>query len=165
VNRQLIKDSKTGEPFEGVSFELPTAIPPLLCDKPQCISQGTFLSGGTRFTVALRGDNQLLKDYRLGVISDASGKEITVNPITIQGRTGIAYTADFTGATVSNIRFTKIRGVMLPITDTLSFELNHFALIGTNADFDADEILFNNILSSIAFHNDEYSVETRSLDD
>lgn len=153
----------TGEALDGVSFRLPAGVKPLECDRPNCISQGTFLPGGTRFTVAARGRGEKLRDFRDGVISDAFGKEFTVEDITYQGRKAVQYSADFSGSTVNNFGFSRMSGIMIALTDDSSIEFNHFTPAGKQTDFPADEELFEQILVSLSFDNPfEISVGSES---
>jgi hypothetical protein len=148
-----IRDARTGKDVVGVSFTLSPNIKPLECDKPNCISQGTNLPGSTRFTVALRGDGQQLRDFRGGAISDATGKEFSMSKTVFQGREAVEYEADFTGSTINSIRFGKMRGIMIALDDGTSIELNHFCPSGMECDFDSDNGVFSTILSSLQMQN------------
>ena len=43
-------------PIESLSFKLPSDVLSPICDGTTCASQGTYLPGGSRFTVAPRED-------------------------------------------------------------------------------------------------------------
>lgn len=137
-------------PISGVSFQLPASVLAPICDGTNCVSQGTYLPGGTRFTVAPRGTGQVLPDYRGTVISDVNGITFTSNPTTIAGRQAVEYTGTFTGRTVSGYAFTKMHGYMIALTDTTSLEINHFTPAGITADFDSDETLFQQIMGTLS---------------
>lgn len=135
--------------LEGIQYSLPQSVLPPICDGAMCASQGTYLPGGTRFTVALRGAGQSLRDYRGTAISDANGVTFTTKPVTIAGREAMEFTGTFTGRTISGYAFTTMRGVMIPLSDTVSVELNHFIPSGITADFQKDDLLFDTILRTI----------------
>jgi len=139
----------TRTPYEGISFKLPPELLSPICDGSACGSQGTYLPGGTRFTVAIRGDGQVLPDYRGKIISDLKGIPFPLKETTLMGRTATEYTGTFTGTTVGGYVFTQMHGFMIPITETMSFEINHFTPNGITADFIKDEDLFGQILQTL----------------
>ncbi len=136
-------------PIEGISFRLPAEILSPVCDTTTCMSQGTYLPGGTRFTVAPRGSGQLLVDFRGSAISDAGGIVFTTKDTTVGGHTAKLFTGSFSGKTVGGYGFNQMRGYMIEVTPTLSLEINHFTPIGVTADFAADDTLFDQIVSSL----------------
>lgn len=135
-------------PVSGVNFKLPADVLKPICDGTNCASQGTYLPGGTRFTVAARGAGQLLADSRGGSISDVGGVTFTTKQSTVGGRVATEFTGTFTGRTISGYTFTRMRGVMIVLNDTTSIEVNHFVPAGITADFDTDDTLFNSILQT-----------------
>jgi len=139
----------TREGFSGLSFQLPPEVLATTCDGSRCISQGTYLPGKTRFTVALRGVGQALPDYRGNIISELGGVPMAVKDVTLLGRTVTEYSADFTGTTVNGYKFTQMHGYMMPLTDTAAFEINHFTPNGAVTDFAGDEIVFKKIVDSL----------------
>ncbi len=139
----------TKKPLDGVLFWLPSNVLSPVCDGIGCASQGSYLPGGTRFTVAARGVGQSLRDYRGTVISDVNGTTFTTKTVTIAGRQAQEFIGTFTGRTISGYAFTSMRGVMIPLTDTTSIELNHFIPSGITADFAKDDVLFDEILSKL----------------
>lgn len=145
----------TRKEIAGISFELPPEVLAPICDGASCASQGTYLPGGTRFTVAPRGAGQVLKDFRGSIISDLQGQTFTVTQVTIAGRPAVAFAANFTGSTAGGYTFGQMRGVMIEVTDTLSLELNHFTPTGITADFAADDKLFDEILKRVNFSGTE----------
>jgi len=136
---------------DGVSFKLPPEVSELFCDGVNCASQGTYLPGGTRFTIAVRGAGQILADYRGKIVTDFGGRPFVTTPMTVSARPGVGFVGDFTGSTVTGYTFTKMRGAMISVTDTLSLEVNHFTSSGIPADFAADDALFSKILDSFVF--------------
>lgn len=142
-------NGKTRETDNNVSFQLPENILSPICDNTACSSQGTYLPGGTRFTVALRGPDQVLPDYRGKLISDVSGKTFTVKDTTVKGYKAAEFSGSFTGSTVSGYAFTQMRGVMIELTADTSLEINHFAPSGITADFASDDVLFDQILNTL----------------
>lgn len=136
-------------PFAGVTFQLPPDVLSPICDGTNCSSQGTYLPGGTRFTVAPRGAGQALADARGAAISDALGTSFTSKAVTVAGLPATEFTGVFTGRTVSGYGFSQMRGVMVELTPTTSLEVNHFSPNGIIADFAADDTLFDAILKTI----------------
>lgn len=137
--------------ISGISYELPAEVLAPICDGTSCASQGTYLPGGTRFTVAPRGAGQVLKDFRGSIISDLRGQAFTVTQTTIAGKKAVAFHADFTGSTAGGYTFAQMRGVMIEVTDTMSLELNHFTPTGLTANFAADDLIFDQILERLSF--------------
>lgn len=137
------------QPVAGVSFKLPPDVLSPICDGTACASQGTYLPGGTRFTVASRGAGQALRDYRGAIVSDLLGQPFTTKNTLVSGRQTVAFTGTFTGTTIGGYAFSRMAGVMVPVTDTLSVEINHFTPSGVTADFESDASLFDKILASV----------------
>jgi len=144
-----VLNGTTKLPVEGVTYQLPAEVAAPTCDGANCASQGTYLPGGTRFTVAARGKGQALPDYRGKVVSDLLGQAFRVQQTTVGERPALAFTAEFAGVTIGGYRFTAMRGVMVEVSDTLSVEINHFTPSGSAADFAADEELFEEILTRV----------------
>ncbi len=138
-------------PIAGVRYKLPSEVLSPICDSAGCASQGTYLPGGTRFTVAPRGAGQILRDSRGAAISDVGGITFTTKKVTVAGRPATEFTGVFTGKTISGYVFSRMRGVMIEISDSLSLEVNHFTPNGITADFQKDEALFDAILKTITF--------------
>ena len=134
----------------GLSYKLPPGVAAPVCDGGSCPSQGTYLPGGTRFTVAPRGKGQLLPDFRGAILTDANGKEFIMKQTTVGGVYGYQYTGDFTGSTGGGYTFTKMRGILIPVNDKLAVEFNHFSPAGTTTDFAFDDALFDKIIASFA---------------
>lgn len=137
-------------PFGGVTFKLPTSVLSPICDGTGCASQGTYLPGGTRFTVAPRGTGEALSDFRGSIISDVNGISFTTKKVTVAGRPATEFTGLFTGRTLAGYAFSRMRGVMIEVSPTTSLEVNHFTPNGVTADFVRDDELFNQILTTIA---------------
>lgn len=140
----------TKQPIDGMSYQLPGDIAVPVCDSASCASQGTNLPGGTRFTVAPRGKGQVLPDFRGAILTDAGGKEFVMKQTLIGSVYVYEYTGDFTGRTGGGYTFTKMRGVLLPVSETLAVEFNHFAPAGITADFSKDDALFDSIIKTFA---------------
>lgn len=141
----------TRQPVPGISFQLPPDVLSPICDGSNCASQGTYLPGGTRFTVAARGPGQVLKDYRGAQVADLGGTIFTSKPTTVAGRTGVEFTGGFNGRTVSGYAFSQMRGYMIDLDSTTSLEINHFTPTGITADFTADDALFEQIVATLSF--------------
>jgi hypothetical protein len=134
----------------GTTFQLPVDILPPICDGVGCVSQGTYLPGGTRLTIAPRGAGQALRDFRGTVITDANGIPMPVKQLVLGQITATEYESSASGKTVSGYAFSRMRGVMIPLTNTLSVEVNHFTPSGITADFEKDDLLFDEILKTFA---------------
>jgi hypothetical protein len=92
-----------------------------------------------------------LRDFRGTVITDVNGFPIPTKPLSLEGFSATEYESSVSGQTVSGYAFTHIRGVMIPLTDTLSVEVNHFAPTGITADFAADDVLFDSIIKTFTY--------------
>ncbi len=138
----------TKKPIDGLTYQMPSGIKAPVCDSQSCASQGTNLPGGTRFTVAARGKGQLLPDFRGAILTDAAGREFTMKQGVYGGVYAYEYTGNFTGRTGGGYTFTAIRGVLMPVSETLAVEFNHFAPAGITSDFASDDVVFNEIIAS-----------------
>lgn len=138
----------TKKAISGISYQLPGSVKAPTCDSSGCSSQGANLPGGTRFTIAPRGKGQLLPDFRGAILTDAAGREFTMKQTIIGGAYVYEYTGNFTGRTGGGYTFTAIRGVLVPVSETLAIEFNHFAPAGIITDFAKDDALFNEIIAS-----------------
>lgn len=136
-------------PIAGIQYQLPAGVLAPVCDGTACGSQGTYLPGGTRFTIAPRGAGQVLMDFRGKTITDAGGKAFITKPTTVAGKNAIEFTTETRGSTIGGHAFTTMRGVMIELSDTLSLEINHFVPVGIRADFAADEVIFNELLKTL----------------
>jgi len=134
--------------MSGVSYQLPSEITAPVCDGTNCPSQGTNLTGSTRFTVAARGKGFTLPDFRGAILTDATGRQFVMKQSIVGGKSVYEYVGDFAGRTGGGYSFTKMRGVLVPVSDTISVEFNHFAPVGITSDFAADEVLFDKIIAS-----------------
>lgn len=138
----------TKKPITGVTYKLPSSVKAPVCDSQSCASQGTNLPGGTRFTVAARGKGQLLPDFRGAILTDAAGREFTMKQGVFGGAYAYEYTGNFTGRTGGGYTFTAIRGILMPVSETLAIEFNHFAPLGIATDFAKDDAVFDEIIKS-----------------
>lgn len=142
----------TRKPIDTIQFQLPASVLPPICDGSACGSQGTYLPGGTRFTVAARGAGQVLADFRGKIISDAGGKPFATKQKTIAGKQATEFSTAATGSTIGGYAFSTMHGYMIEVTDVLSLEINHFAPSGIQADFAADDALFEAIVATLTFN-------------
>ena len=150
-NTFQVINGKTRKAYEGLSYKLPPEVLSPICDGSSCRSQGTYLPDGTRFTVALRGEGQVLPDYRGKVISDLNGIPLPPEEITLGGLTVTEFSGSFIGTTVGGYVFSQMRGIMIPITDVVSLEINHFSPKGIVSDFAKDDVLFDKIVQTLIF--------------
>ncbi len=145
---QTIISGVTKQAIPGVSYRLPGDVKTPVCDSTSCASSGTSLPGGTRFTVAPRGKGQLLPDFRGAILTDTTGKEFVMKQTTIGSISVYEYRGDFTGRTGGGYTFTKMRGVLVPVSDTFAIDFNHFAPTGATTDYTKDDLLFDEIIKS-----------------
>lgn len=143
-------NGSTKKPITGVTYKLPSSVKAPVCDSQSCVSQGTNLPGGTRFTVAPRGKGQSLPDFRGAILTDAAGREFSMKQGVFGGAYAYEYTGNFTGRTGGGYTFTAIRGVLMPVSEALAIEFNHFAPAGVTSDFEKDDVLFNEIIASLS---------------
>lgn len=147
----------TRQPIAGISFKLPPNVVAPICDGGNCASQGTYLPGGTRFTVAPRGVGQLLPYYSGQILTDLSGQAFTTKSASVSGLPATDFSGLFTGTTNGGYAFSQMHGLMIQVSGTLSLEANHFTPNGVTADFVTDDSLFNKILNSFTFTATESS--------
>ena len=135
----------------GVSYKLPPDVLTPTCDGTGCISQGTYLPGGTRLTISPKTVTQSLSSMRGAVVTDVSGTAFTSHDATVSAHTAIEFTGTFAGRTSGGYGFTQMHGFMVEVTPTLTLEINHFTPTGVTADFEKDDALFTQILSTLTF--------------
>lgn len=143
-----VTNGRTRSAIPDVTYQLPSNVTAPTCDSQNCASQGTNLPGGTRFTVAARGKGQLLPDFRGAILTDAGGREFTMKQGVFGGVYAYEYTGEFTGRTGGGYAFARIRGVLMPVSESLAVEFNHFSPSGIETDFAADDALFDKIIQS-----------------
>ena len=129
--------------LSGVSYSLPSDVLVPTCDGISCVSRGTYLPGGTRFTVASRGSSAF--------VTDANGVAFVNHVATISGQVATEFSGTFSGRTITGYAFTQMHGFMIVLTPTATLEINHFTPAGITADFDKDEELFTHIVSTLDF--------------
>lgn len=146
-----VTSGTTKLPIAGLTFQLPPDVLAPICDGGNCASQGTYLPGGSRFTVAPRGRGQLLVDARGNVgLTDASGKSFVIKQVVLtNSKKALEYTGNFGGSTVGGYTFSSMHGFMIEIDDGMTLEMNHFAPSGLTVDFAADEEVFAKIVESV----------------
>ena len=127
----------------GLSYKLPPDVLAPVCDGASCASQGTYLPGGTRFTVAPRGPSAF--------VTDANGVAFINKDATVSGHIATDFFGTFTGRTITGYVFTQMHGFMIEVTPTLTLEINHFTPTGVTTDFAKDDVLFDRILSTLTF--------------
>lgn len=146
---KTVSVSALGSVLQSVTYQLPEAVLLPTCDGSGCPSSGTNLSNGTRFTVAARGKGERLPDFRGAILTDVNGKEFTMHQVRVGGKDVYEYVGDFTGRTGGGYQFTRMRGVLVSVSDTESVEFNHFSPVGIITDFAADDVIFNQIIESV----------------
>lgn len=138
----------------GFFYKLPPAILMPTCDGTPCVSQGTYLPGGTRFTVAAKTASKALSQLQGAAITDASGTAFTSHDSTVSGHTAIEFTGAFSGITGGGFGFSQMHGFMIEISPVSTLEINHFTPAGVTADFAKDDELFTKIISTLSFSSD-----------
>lgn len=131
----------------GISYKLPPDVLAPICDGVNCASQGTYLPGGTRFTVSHRGTS--LSYIQKAIITDSAGRPFTTREATVSGSPAIEYTGSFRGTTTGGYTFSQMRGYMIGVSNAQTLEMNHFAPAGVTVDFASDDALFDKILDTI----------------
>ena len=135
----------------GISYKLPSGVVAPACDVAGCISQGTYLPGGTRLTISPKTVTQPLSSLLGAAITDVSGTAFISHDATISGQTAVEFTGAFAGRTTGGFGFTQMHGFMIELTPTMTLEINHFTPTGVTADFAKDDILFTQIISTLSF--------------
>lgn len=128
----------------GVSYKLPPDVSSPTCDSTGCVSQGTNLPGGTRFTLATRGGSSAF-------VTDANGVAFVNKEATVSGHVATEFFGTFAGRTSGGYGFTQMHGFMITLTPTLTLEVNHFTPTGVSVDFATDDALFTQIISTLNF--------------
>lgn len=141
------------QPVSNISIKLPPDILTPICDGPTCASQGTYLPGGTRLTIALRGKGQILPTTAGAIMTDAGGREFAMKEASVSSLPSQEFSGLFAGTTGGGYTFAQIRGVVVHGPEGVSLEVNHFAPTGVNANWDTDDALFDKILETIMFKN------------
>jgi hypothetical protein len=139
---------KTGT--RDITYLLPETVVPVVCDGPACPSQGTFLPGGTRFTVSSKTTSPISNFSKL-IVKDAGGKVFVTKETTVAGMVAVDYSGSFTGVTTGGYTFIAMHGVMIQVTPTITVEMNHFAPNGITSEFEKDDVVFSQILKTITF--------------
>lgn len=138
-----------GVDVEGVKLMLPQDLLPPTCDGGTCASYGTYLPGGTRLTIAPRGDGHQLPHISGSIITDVGGQSFQSEDRTVAGYSSVGFQGTFNGTTTGGYAFEQMSGVLIELSDTFALEVNHFSPPGVETDFEADHELFEQILSSI----------------
>jgi hypothetical protein len=142
--------TKAGFPVPEMTLEIPGDFKAMACDPPGCTSEGTEMTGGTRFTVAVRKLYSPIKNFDKSQISDAGGKVFANTSVaSIDGKTAILFNGEFNGTTTGGYTFTKMKGAIIQVTPTLLLEINHFTPTGKQVDFTADDAIFDKILQTV----------------
>lgn len=149
-------------PIDGISYKLPAEVLAPACDTTTCMSQGTYLPGGTRFTIAPRGEGQLLENFFGGAITDVGGSVFNSTLTTVNGHGATLFSGSFAGKTVGGYGFSQMRGYMIQISNALSLEVNHFVPDGVTADFPLDDTLFDQIVGTLVMPATPSAILTQS---
>lgn len=134
----------------GLTFKLPGEVEPPSCDGTGCASQGTYLPGQTRFTVAAKPVQASLSSLSGAVITDVNGTAFISRDTTLAARAAVEFTGTFTGRTTAGYGFSQMHGYMVDVSPTIMLEINHFTPTGVAADFARDDALFAQIISTLS---------------
>ena len=145
--------SSNGRPITGVTVMLPQDVLLPVCDGSNCISQGTYLPGRTRLTMAVRGVGQPLPNPTGAILTDVSGRDFIQKDTTVAGFAATEFTGDFVGTTAGGYAFSNIRGYMIYLTTSLVLEMSLFSPSGVKTDLAPDDALFEKIVQSISAVN------------
>jgi len=143
-------ESVTQKPITGLTIRLPSEVLMPVCDGSGCASYGTYLSGGTRLTIATKAVKSGTKLSDVSIV-DSSGNKFAKEETVIAGQSGIKFSGKFGGITTGGYRFVRMNGIMINIKPDLILEINHFLPSGIDADFDADAEVFERIVNSLIF--------------
>lgn len=143
--------SSNSRPISGLTATIPGEILLPVCDGGACISQGTYLPGGTRLTFAMRGIGQALPNTKGAILTDTSGSDFVMKEATVASMPAIEFTGDFVGTTAGGYSFTKMRGYQIYLSDSLTLEVSHFSPNGVKVDFAQDDTIFEKIATSVLF--------------
>lgn len=136
----------------GWGIKLPPETAGLQCDGSSCPSKGTYLPGGTRFTVYSQKLTAADSDFTRTIITDAAGRAFDSNIATVSGKPAIDFSGIFVGTTTGGYSFTQMKGVLILIAPKTALGLNHFSPNGITADFAKDDIVFTQIIQSLRQH-------------
>ncbi len=143
--------SNSREPIAWISLKLPSDVVSPICDGQTCASQGTYLPGGTRLTVAPRGRGQALPTTIGAIMTDAGGRAFLMKEASVSGLPAQEFSGLFAGTTGGGYTFVQIRGFVVHGPEGISLEVNHFTPTGVNANWDTDDALFDKIVGTITF--------------
>lgn len=131
-----------------ISISIPQNMLTPICDGQSCVSKGTYMDGGTRFTVSVR-DNPTNINFSQTIVTDITGKQFETKDATISGLIAREFSGDFIGTTAGGYRFTKMHGFLIKANETKLVEINHFAPAGITTDFISDDEVFNKIITTL----------------
>lgn len=135
--------------YPGVTYRLPADILTPICDGALCVSRGTYLPGGTRFTVSFKTETKTADEFLHTVVTDAASNAFDTQEASMAGRPARTYAGSFAGQTTGGYQFTRLAGIMILLPDNRVLEFNHFSPLGLNADFTSDEALFQKIVGTV----------------
>jgi hypothetical protein len=131
------------------SFKLPPEVVPLMCDSSACSSQGTYLPGGSRFTVYYQKLTAADAEFPKTIVTDANGKAFVTSANIFLGKPMLKFLGTFTGLTTGGYYFTQMKGVLILVDQKTALGFNHFAPNGISSDFTADDAVFDKIVDTL----------------
>ncbi len=141
----------------GLNFVLPATVAALSCDGNNCASQGAYLPGGSRFTIAARGKGQGLPITKGAKLVDSSGKAFDMSDQVVAGFTVRQFVGNTSGSTMNGFTFSKIRGNILTLSNDLELEMSVFAPAGQIVSWENDNKLFDQIVASVIYDSTQGS--------
>lgn len=132
-----------------ITYKLPKEVLKPVCDGAGCPSEGTYLSGKSRFTISSKFLTSPITNFAKLIVKDAGGKSFTTKETSIAGFTAVDFSGAFTGSTTGGYTFTTMHGVMIQIAPNVTVEINHFAPNGITTEFEKDDAVFSEILKTV----------------
>lgn len=146
------KDFEIANPTDKsvlAAIKIPPEMLPPICDGRTCASQGTFMPGGTRFTVSVRQGIMNEAEFATLTMTDMSGQPFETKSASEGAVRQKTYTGSFIGTTASGYKFTQMYGRVYWIGPGQVLEINHFSPSGINVDMAGDRQLFTKITNSL----------------
>ena len=132
-----------------VTYRLPASVLSPICDAQTCPSEGTYLEGGSRLTVSTKTTSAPIVNFAKLIVKDGGGRVFETKETTVAGLLAVDFSGTFAGITTGGYSFTRMHGVMIQITPTVTVEINHFAPNGITSEFEKDDAIFSQILKTV----------------
>lgn len=144
--------------FENtVTFKLPSTVREPTCNQAICFSKGTMLPGGTRLTIALRGDGQHLSDSLERFVQELEKTDLYQAQMTLHNRTAVLFEGGFLPResliplSLLQDQKIRIRGFVIETDNNTFIEITISAPFEAQIDFHSDEQLLAEIIRQLQF--------------